>query len=105
MTDEVSAENFKKYGNPDGRGGKAQVGIAMPRLLLKKENGVPFLIIAFSCLIIGVPGFLYLNYFETANKDEGGIVLLANKKMFGSEVNEHLNLKQIPLILTKTIEF
>jgi hypothetical protein len=77
----------------------------MPRLLLKKENGVPFLIIAFSCLIIGVPGFLYLNYFETANKDEGGIILLANKNMFGSEITENLKIHQIPLILTKSIEF
>lgn len=77
----------------------------MPRLLLKKENGVPFLIVSFGFLLIGVPGFLFLNYFETADKDEGGIVLMKNKNMFGAEVNENLLFKQIPLILAKTIEF
>lgn len=94
-----------KYGNPDGQTGAYQVGIAMPHILLDKDIAVPFLIAAFSFLLIGVPGFLWFNYFESTNKDEGGIILIENKMMFGSEVNENLLLKHIPLILTKTIEF
>jgi preprotein translocase subunit Sec63 len=105
LTDEKARDNFLKYGNPDGRTGAYQVGIAMPNILLDKEIAVPFLIGAFSFLLIGVPGFLWFNYFETTNKDEGGIILIANKKMFGSEVNENLLFKHIPFILTKTIEF
>jgi translocation protein SEC63 len=105
LTDVVSKANFLKYGNPDGPRGAYQVGIAMPLFLLNKDIEVPFLIAAFSFLLIGLPGFVWFNYFDNTNKDEGGIIRIENKRMFGSEVNENLLFKNIPLILTKTIEF
>lgn len=39
LTDDVSRENFKKYGNPDGPG-SFSVAIAMPKFLLEKENHI-----------------------------------------------------------------
>jgi translocation protein SEC63 len=37
LTDEEAFNNYKKFGNPDGRGAM-HVAIALPRFLLKKDN-------------------------------------------------------------------
>jgi hypothetical protein len=45
-----------------------------------------------------------VNFADSTIKDEGGI-LLENKRVYGAEVNEHMILKNVPLVLSKSIEF
>lgn len=94
MTDEVSRENFKKYGNPDGPGSYS-VAIALPKALLKKDNQIQILFCAFFILLVVIPGFVYFNFADSSNKNDGG-VLLNNKPIFGSLLNENLILKNMP---------
>jgi hypothetical protein len=51
-----------------------------------------------------IPGLVYFNFADSTHKDEGG-VLLENKRLFGAEINENMIAKNIPLILSKSIEF
>jgi len=103
LTDETAYENFKKYGNPDGPG-SYNVAIAMPRFLLQKENQVQVLVSAFFVLLVLIPGFVYVNFSDTTKKDEGG-VLLENKRLYGSKLNENLLPKNMPQIMAMAIEY
>lgn len=103
LTDETARDNFLKYGNPDGPG-NYNVAIAMPRFLLQKENQVQVLLCAFFILLVVIPGLVYVNFADSTIKDEGGI-LLENKRVYGAEVNEHMILKNVPLVISKSIEF
>jgi len=103
LTDETSKENFLKYGNPDGPG-SYNVAIAMPRFLLEKDNQIPILLAAFFILLVLIPGIVYYNFNDGSKRSEEG-VLLDNKRFFGHDVNENLLAKQMPLLLSKSIEF
>lgn len=103
MTDATAYDNFKKYGNPDGPG-SYNVAIALPKFLLTPDNQIPVLLCAFFILLVVIPGFLYLNFGDTSIKDEQG-VLLENKRIYGSKLNENLLVKSVPSILAQSIEF
>ena len=47
---------------------------------------------------------MYVNFGDTTIKDEGG-VLLENKRLYGSKLNENLIPKNMPQILAMAIEF
>ena len=51
-----------------------------------------------------IPGFVYVNFGDTTIKDEGGI-LLENRKLYGSKINENLIPKNMPQIMAMAIEF
>jgi hypothetical protein len=55
-------------------------------------------------LLIVIPGFVYINFADSTKKDESG-VLLENKRIYGAEVNENMILKNVPLVISKSIEF
>lgn len=76
----------------------------MPRFLLQKENQVQVLISAFFVLLVLIPGFVYVNFSDTTKKDEGG-VLLENKRLYGSKLNENLLPKNMPQIMAMAIEY
>ena len=81
MTDETSRENFMKYGNPDGPG-SYNVAIALPRVLLEKDNNILVLVMAFTVLLVIIPGSLYFAFGDTQYKNESG-VMIENKRIFG----------------------
>ena len=64
--------------NPDGPGSYS-VAIALPKYLLQPNNQIFVLSCTFFVLLIVIPGLLYVNFGDTAYKDEQGI-LLENKK-------------------------
>lgn len=103
LTDDTARENFQKYGNPDGPGSYS-VAIALPKFLLEPKNQVLVLIVAFTILLVIIPGLVYINFLDTTSLDDGGI-LLDNKKIFGADLTENIQKKQIPLLLNKSIEF
>jgi len=47
---------------------------------------------------------VYFNFADSTKKDEGG-VLLENKRVFGAEINENMIHKNMPLLLSKSVEF
>ena len=62
------------------------------------------LILAFFILLVLIPGFVYVNFGDTTIKDEGG-VLLENKRLYGSKLNENLLPKNMPQILAMALEY
>lgn len=101
LTDEEAKENFRKYGNPDGPG-SYHVAIALPKILLEKEHQVQVLFVAFVVLLIIIPGFFYMS-LDSSNKSEGGISL-DNKKIYGMLINENMLMKNMPQMLSRSIE-
>jgi len=55
-------------------------------------------------LLVIIPGLVYINFADSTNKDEGG-VLLENKRVFGAEINENMHIKNMPIMLSRAIEF
>jgi len=102
LTDEEARENFKKYGNPDGPG-SYNVGIALPRMLLQKENHIPVLLSAFFILLVLIPGYVYYNYGGTVNLDDNGIHIM-NRRVFGHHINENIIAKQLPSLVSRCTE-
>ena len=62
------------------------------------------MILAFFILLVLIPGFVYVNFGDTTIKDEGGI-LLENRKLYGSKMNENLIPKNMPQIMAMALEF
>ena len=95
-------ENCRKYGNPDGSRA-FNVGIALPSILLKKENRTAFLAVIFLVLLVIVP-VLVLNALSNIGKyDENGIQT-ANYDLYMKLLNENLIVKNCPKIFSHTME-
>jgi len=76
----------------------------MPKFLLEPENQIPVLICAFFILLVVIPGVVYFNFADQTNKTDEG-VLLANKTIFGTEINENILFKHLPLLISRSKEF
>ena len=59
---------------------------------------------AFFVLLVVVPGFLYIHFGDTTTKNEQG-VLIENKRGYGAALNDNLLPKNVPLILSQSLEF
>lgn len=86
----MARENFAKYGNPDGPGSYS-VAIAMPRVLLKKENHLLVLVTSFFFMLVILPAYLLYNFADSTVKTDTGLYL-DNKKLFGSLISENLTI-------------
>ena len=54
LTDEVSRENWEKYGNPDGPQA-ATFGIALPAWIVEKQNSIWVLVAYMSVFAVVLP--------------------------------------------------
>ena len=79
------------------------MGIALPSILLKKENRTAFLAVIFLVLLVIVP-VLVLNALSNIGKyDENGIQT-ANYDLYMKLLNENLIVKNCPKIFSLTME-
>ncbi len=60
LTDDVSRENWEKYGNPDGPQA-AHFGIALPAWIVEKKNSIWVLAAYMAVFMIGLPSIV-VNY-------------------------------------------
>ncbi len=54
LTDDVSRENWEKYGNPDGPQA-ATFGIALPSWIVSEENSIWLLLLYIGVFVFGLP--------------------------------------------------
>lgn len=66
MTDDVSRENWEKYGNPDGPQA-ASFGIALPSWIVEKQNSLWVLAVYMGIFMIALP-VLVVSYPDSSSK-------------------------------------
>lgn len=103
LTDEVAKENFRKYGNPDGRE-SMRLAVGLPSFVLNKKNHMPILILFLIFIVIILPGFV-LYWFNSTNSYDDAGVQVTNHKIFYEILNENILLRQMPFVLGSSIEF
>lgn len=75
----------------------------MPSFLLKKENKVVVLAFFFLVVIVIIP-MIFICWNLNSSKYEEG-VLIDNKRQYYMKLNENLLFKNIPEILSDSLEF
>lgn len=89
LTDEISRENYKKFGNPDGPG-PMKIAIGLPYFLMKKENQIVSLLVSFLFILVVIPAgffFWYSNSYKYTNQG----IREENEKIYVQGLNENFN--------------
>lgn len=73
LTNPEAAANCGNFGDPDGKTGSFEVGIALPSFLLRKKNRVIILALFFILILIVAPLVALYFYQNSDNKDKNGI--------------------------------
>ena len=73
LTDEVAKENYRKYGNPDGRS-TMEVAIGLPTFLLDKDNHNSILLVYLLGLVVLVPVVVGLYYNHSKKFGEANLM-------------------------------
>lgn len=101
LTDEVSKENYRKYGNPDGRQ-SLEVSIGLPRILL--DNPKVVLVLYLIGMVVGIPvlvGWWYSNSKQYGEKN----ILYETYTAFYQLLQESHGEKQLPEVMAASAEF
>jgi translocation protein SEC63 len=100
LTDEVSKENYEKYGNPDGKQAM-EVSIGLPTFLLENPKVVlVFYLIAMVVVIPSVVGWWYSNSKQYGEKN----VKYETYNAFYSLLKESDRAKNLPEVLASSAE-
>ncbi len=103
LTNEETAENWRKYGNPDGYHGTS-VTIGLPSWLTDKDNELAILVAYFMVLIIVIPTVVGLWWRNSSKFLEDGIMQNTGYRFY-RQVAEHTAPKFVPGILASAIEY
>ena len=103
LTNEETAENWRKYGNPDGYHGTS-VTIGLPSWFTNKDNELAILVAYFIVLIIVIPTVVGLWWRNSSKFLEDG-VMQNTAYRFYRQVSDHTAPKFMPGILASAVEF
>eukprot|EP01111_Echinosteliopsis_oligospora_P011296 TRINITY_DN3695_c0_g2_i1.p1 TRINITY_DN3695_c0_g2~~TRINITY_DN3695_c0_g2_i1.p1 ORF type:complete len:650 (+),score=189.96 TRINITY_DN3695_c0_g2_i1:117-2066(+) len=105
LTDEVTRNNWEKYGNPDGPRA-ASVGIALPSWLVKKDNNAAVLGIYMIALIVLLPTGVGMWWKSFKSVDSSLVkVKQSTMRLFYQTVEEGAKLKILTEILGASEEY
>jgi len=100
LTDETSKENYKKYGNPDGKQ-SLEVSIGLPKILLENPKVVLVLyLIAMVVVIPAVVGLWYANSKQFGEKN----ILYDTYNTFYSLLQDSHKIKNLVEVLSASAE-
>lgn len=103
LTNEVAKENYKKYGNPDGRQA-LELSIGLPSFLLKPENHNLILFIYLMGLVVVIPSCVAL-WYSKSKKFGDGMIMYDTYGFYNFSLSENVMLKALPEILAGSMEF
>jgi translocation protein SEC63 len=103
LTDETSIENYSKYGNPDGPG-SMKVAIGLPYFLMKKENQVMSLVVAFLFILVIIPGGFFYWYSGSYSYTDKGLKVDDGKR-FAGLLNENQTFLDLPKFISLASDF
>jgi len=103
LTDETAKENWKKYGNPDGKQ-NLEVSIGLPTLLLDTANRNVIILVYLLIMVIVIPLAVYKYYSDSSKYGEKD-VMYDSYSWFHHSLNEHTMTKSIPETFAGSAEF
>ena len=92
-----------KYGNPEGTN-SFSVGIALPQILLKRENQVKVMLLVLVIMVILIPAVLIYWNSDMNSVDEEG-ALVKNHGNILHALNENLSINNVLSIVSTCWEF
>lgn len=102
LTDEISKENYEKYGNPDGPG-MMKVGIGLPKLLIDEKYQLLILSIFFLIFLVFIPATFIIYYQKQKQYGPNG-VKIETLQYLTYTINENSRSKSFPEMLAATAE-
>ncbi|CAA9990796.1 translocation protein SEC63, putative [Plasmodium knowlesi strain H] len=102
LTDEISKENYEKYGNPDGPG-MMKVGIGLPKLLIDEKYQLLILSIFFLIFLVFIPATFIIYYQRQKQYGPNG-VKVETLQYLTYTINENSRAKSYPEMLAATAE-
>jgi translocation protein SEC63 len=103
LTDPEVMEKCKKFGNPDGGSG-FQVGIALPKALLDKNNKMFILSLFFLIVLIILPSIVWLWYTEKEKYAEHGVTKESIHQSLFFLRNENLTVNNVLEMCSSSVE-
>ncbi|EUD74247.1 translocation protein SEC63 [Plasmodium vinckei petteri] len=102
LTDEVSKQNYEKYGNPDGPG-MMKVGIGLPKLLIDEKYQLLILSIFFLIFLVFIPA-IFIIYYQKQKRYGPNGVKIETLQFLTYTINENTRATAYPEILAATGE-
>jgi len=103
LTDPVAMENYKNFGNPDGKQ-SLEVSIGLPTWLLDADNR-NLVLITYLIIMVGVIPFCVWRYYTDSSKFGEKDVMYDTYSWFHHSLDEHTLVKSLPETLAGSAEF
>lgn len=103
LTDPEAMENYRKYGNPDGKQ-SLEVSIGLPSFLLEIENRNLVLMFYLLFMVIMIPFFVWKYYSDSSQYGEKD-VMYDTYSWYHYTLSEHSIVKGIPETFAGSAEF
>ena len=103
LTDPIAMENWKKFGNPDGRQA-LEVSIGLPSFIIEKGNQNLVLLVYLIVLVVLVPLCVGIYYSRSQQYGEN-MILNETYGVFYKFITENTVLRHIPEIVACAAEF
>ena len=98
LTDPIAQENYKLYGNPDGKQ-SLEVSIGLPTFLLDRANRNVVLIM-YLLIMVGVIPYCVYSYYTSSSKYGENRVMYESYSWFYHALSKEIKVKQIPEVLS-----
>ncbi|CAM9371039.1 unnamed protein product [Ectocarpus sp. 12 AP-2014] len=103
LTDQTAMDNWRKFGNPDGKQ-PMEVSIALPTFLLEKEHHNTILIIYLIAMVVIIPSIVAMWYARSKKYGEKN-VMYDSYAWYNHMLSDSSEMKNMPEVLAGSAEF
>lgn len=103
LTDATAMDNWRKFGNPDGKQ-PMEVSIALPTFLLEKEHHNTILIIYLIAMVVVIPSIVAMWYARSKKYGEKN-VMYDSYAWYNHMLSDASQMKNMPEVLAGSAEF
>jgi len=103
LTDPIAQENYKLYGNPDGKQ-SLEVSIGLPTFLLDRANR-NLVLVMYLVIMVGLVPYGVWKYYSDSSKYGENRVMYESYSWFYHALSKEISVKQLPEVLAGAAEF
>ena len=103
LTDPVAQENYKLYGNPDGKQ-SLEVSIGLPTFLLDRANR-NLVLVLYLIIMVGLIPYAVWRYYSDSSKYGENRVMYESYSWFYHALSKEITVRQLPEVLAGAAEF